>query len=742
MEEKAIKRRNWVKNIAIIFLSVMLVLTLFSNTIMNYSLPEVSAQYVYSGNITTRIRGSGTVEAKEVYNVTAPSSSKIKDIGIKVGQRVEIGDVMFLLENAKDVNLIAALEALAQLKEDYNATMATLGGDYLDLQLAVTEAQTALAEARSKRAAADKAKSQLADVTEQYKAAVKLYEQLANQKTKIDNKIITLEAIEGIEEANASLNAAKLEAEKLKAALDQTKAAKKAAEAALDAAKDNAERKTEKYNDAKEALDAFIEANSGTSVDEAALTAMIREISDLERKYAYDVEDYQKAQADFNNSLQSLYLAWQTAVSEYNKALQNGASEEELTPLRNACVNAEQAYSSAANNIPEDLRSMQRALETAAINLDRKREDLRIMQEKYTQSQDYLGMLQMYKDAADKAETDKKAADKAVTGAEKALTDTAEAITKAEAAYDDAKKLVELLSSADSLKTLKAESASLETQMTKTETQKTNLSEQQSELNAKIAETVSDSALKSMENNVTKAQNTLAAEMEKNKGKTEVVQMKLDIITQKINEKEAEIEKIESGDFTSEVKAPISGVISTVNVQTGQDVQLNDPITEIQLVDKGFSISFSVTTEQARRIKAGDQAKIEYWWGDGISAVVESIKTDTTNPAQKKIVTLSISGDIQPGTQLTFTIGENSQYYDSVIPNTAIREDNAGKFVLIVEAKNTPLGNRYTARRIDIQVITSDETSTAVSGITYGDFVITASSQPVTAGTQVRLIES
>ena len=49
METKEIKenanprnRREWVKNIIIVFLLVMLLLTFFSNTIMNYSLPEVS----------------------------------------------------------------------------------------------------------------------------------------------------------------------------------------------------------------------------------------------------------------------------------------------------------------------------------------------------------------------------------------------------------------------------------------------------------------------------------------------------------------------------------------------------------------------------------------------------------------------------------------------------------------------------------------------------------------------------
>ena len=39
MNENVSKRRDWIKNVAIIFLAVMLVLTFFSNTIMNYSLP-------------------------------------------------------------------------------------------------------------------------------------------------------------------------------------------------------------------------------------------------------------------------------------------------------------------------------------------------------------------------------------------------------------------------------------------------------------------------------------------------------------------------------------------------------------------------------------------------------------------------------------------------------------------------------------------------------------------------------
>ena len=67
--EMTVKKREWVKNAAIIFLAVMLVLTFFSNTIMNKSLPEVATQYVQSGEITSKIRGSGLVTANGSYDV-------------------------------------------------------------------------------------------------------------------------------------------------------------------------------------------------------------------------------------------------------------------------------------------------------------------------------------------------------------------------------------------------------------------------------------------------------------------------------------------------------------------------------------------------------------------------------------------------------------------------------------------------------------------------------------------------
>ena len=59
---------------------------------------------------------------------------------------------------------------------------------------------------------------------------------------------------------------------------------------------------------------------------------------------------------------------------------------------------------------------------------------------------------------------------------------------------------------------------------------------------------------------------------------------------------------------------------------------------------------------------------------------------------------------------------------------------------MIIDEKTTPFGNRYKARRVDVEVLASDEINTAVSADLQGyEYVITTSNQPVKEGDQVRL---
>ena len=88
MTESTTKRRIWIRNAIIIILLVLLVLTLFSNTILNHSLPEVAVQYPQYASIASRIRATGVVEANQSYTVSIEQSRVVESIAVRVGQSV------------------------------------------------------------------------------------------------------------------------------------------------------------------------------------------------------------------------------------------------------------------------------------------------------------------------------------------------------------------------------------------------------------------------------------------------------------------------------------------------------------------------------------------------------------------------------------------------------------------------------------------------------------------------------
>ncbi|MBR5389785.1 MAG: RND transporter, partial [Clostridia bacterium] len=149
------------------------------------------------------------------------------------------------------------------------------------------------------------------------------------------------------------------------------------------------------------------------------------------------------------------------------------------------------------------------------------------------------------------------------------------------------------------------------------------------------------------------------------------------------------------------------------------------------------------TNEQAQKVRVGDSADVvNYYWGPEIKATLTSIVNDPQSQGKSKILVFNLSGDVSSGQNLTLSIGQKSANYDSIVPTSAIRSDTNGNFVLVITAKSTPLGNRYTATRVDVTILAQDDTQSAVSGLSYGDFVITNSSKPVEAGMQVNLVEN
>lgn len=211
-----------------------------------------------------------------------------------------------------------------------------------------------------------------------------------------------------------------------------------------------------------------------------------------------------------------------------------------------------------------------------------------------------------------------------------------------------------------------------------------------------------------------------------------------------IAEKKEEIAKLKEKSAGAAITAPVAGMVSKLTYAAGETTKPEEAAAIIQVEGKGYTMSISVTNEQAKKVQVGDTAELQNaWYYDDVQAIVSSIKPDPDNPGQKKLLTFDVTGSsIQAGQALNISVGQRSSEYELVVPNSAVREDNNGKFILIVESKSSPLGNRYIATRVDVEVLASDDNNTAISAGLYGyEYVITTSTKPVEAGKQVRLNE-
>jgi len=566
-ENSGKKRREWVKNAAIIFLSVMLVLTFFSNTFMNYSLPEVAAQYVQSGTITAKIRGTGTVESGDPYNVKISETRTISSVLVKTGDKVEKGAPLLLLEDKESKELTDAQAALDKAMLDFE--LALLSGDISNSTFQnVQNGNVASINTYQSRIVA--AEAEIDRWQKQVDEATNAINQLKTAQVNVDagGTPDTGSEQNKVNAAQAALNSDEVKIAKDK--ISEWQAAQATCQATID-----------KYNE-----------NIASSVSGNGFVNQVTE-------------------------------------DEYQLALKNREQYQSL-------INERQAF---INNNPDKVKAYDEKV-------------------------------------------------KALADANKALADK------------------------QNSKENSTNSLTVQTQNWQTELDKRNIQ-------LKAAQDTKEQLLKDIS-----------------------TELNLDYQLDSLQKQRDDIAKLQENAVGASIEAPISGTITSVTVKAGDEAQPDTALVTMQPEGKGFTMSFSVTNDQAKRLSVGDKADlVNSWRYSDMDITLASIKPDTTDPGQKKLLTFDITGDeVTPGQSLNVSVGQKSANYDLIVPNSAIREDSNGKFILIVESKSSPLGNRYVATRVDVEVLASDDTQSAVSGALYGsEFVITTSTQPVEAGKLVRL---
>ena len=666
--ETQVKKREWVKTAAIIFLAVLLVLTFFSNTIMNRSLPEVATASVQSGTINAKIRGSGAVSANETYDVTISQTRKVASVLVKVGQTVAAGDGLFTLEEQESDELKQAETDLATQELNYQKSL---------LSLSNTAAQSSHDVQKARDA---------------YNDALAVYNQYS------------------------TMDSAKL-ASSLAAAQVKLKALQKSATAAQQAYTDASSAK--EYTDAQASVS---EQQSAIKTLEASIADYQSQLTDLDNGTANkttisrQIDDKRTAIDAAQQTLASDRVLYK---SDYQLLLEVAGQDETVAAAyaKDTALLADKLIDGGyVTDTPSSSTSAKSESETRAEELSTAYKTLTADQTALDELNTELERLQQDLSAAEEdTETARRKIQTKLGDAQDDLTNAQKLLKSAQSAVDGYESTLKQLKQAS----LDATDAS--------DAQQTVVD------NLTSASTAADTVK-------TTRQALEDLVFQKSLGSSDSID--LQAARDAITKQEELVKKLTTDSDSATVTAKVGGTIAAINVQAGNSIGANTALCTINETDRGYTVKISVTTDQASKVKVGDAAALVNYWGGDITAALESIMPDPQNPGKGKLLVFRLTGDVEPGTNLTLSIGQQSSNYDTLVPNSAIRTDNNGTFVLAIVTKNSPLSNRYIATRVNVQVLASDDTNTAVSGLSQGDFVVTTSTKPVAAGAQVRLVEN
>ena len=689
-EETKIKRKDWIKNAAIVFLSIMLVLTFFSNTIMNYSLPEVATAMIEPGSITAKIRGTGTLTSDDPYKVSIQESRVIASVAVKAGDVVEKDQVLFYLEDKESAELEAAQKELDELILSY--TTAILNGEisnqsFQNIQsgnISSTGAYQARIEAAKQKvdaaqALVDNLAQQIAITGTTTSTQIGKEAELAKAETELRL------ALEKKQNAENKLETAQ---EKLATYLAEKETAlqeEKVAKTKLESAVASVNILLKEFNEAySEDLKLEQYTNQGKGAYDEIIKSLETQINDISSL----VESPSPSEPP------------KTDNSNANDSDSNGDEEENIVNEEDN-TDPDKVSVIADNNIQlnqEDNNT------TPTYDENKKNALIAQLDTVRNQFQNYFEK----KTNRESVETILKETNQTLSSEISRLTQEKQ---KADAHYEE----------------WKTKYNTLQNEITNTETT--------------TAQQNADLTLYKINAEAALAQ----AKAEQEQLLTDI-STELDLGNQNsiIRDKRQEIAELKEKAVGAVVIAPVAGVVTEVYKIAGESTMPEEELAVMQPEGKGYSLSFSVTSEQAKKVKVGEIADIQNsWYYDEITATIVSIRPDSENPGQKKLLVFNVEGDVQAGQTLSLSVGQKSANYDLLVPNSAVREDNNGKFILIVESKNSPLGNRYIATRVDVEVLGSDDVKTAISAMLNGyEYVITTATQPVKAGQQVRLAES
>ena len=663
------------------FLAALLALTLIARGTSGVTLARVELSGSSRSEIVTGVTGNAIISARDTLDITAPPGLTIVEMLIGAGQTVNIGDAVAVFD-VDEVALKLARETAALDK-------LLLDLDRLEREEDTDTSSLDSARRNLERAREDYSTTRVQGEADVASARVSLEETLARLSDDPD--------IAALESAMRNLTRVQEDYETTRTQGETDVAASREA--------------------LSEVMSATPDPVDRTTLDNAERTLRrAREDSSLARVQGdTDVGIAWAAFVAAQNNENAKYDEWVNAAPA-----DKPAAWQAYISAQNETSRAQDSYSSVQRRVDDNLFSVARRVEDAEVALARAQQDYdRSVEQAAEKIQNDIDK------ASDTLDATLRRADDNLLSAMRRLEDAEVSLALAQQNYD---RNVRQASDSRQTEISRAQDSLVETQRRAQDNLRSADRRVEDAENAlALAEQNYDRSIRQATDSA--VQNNVSA-----------ISARLDIDNQKAVVDALYVLAVNEGLLYSDISGVVSGA-RAVGSTTGQDAL-------VSFMDgaKGFEAHMQLTSIKADQLSVGDECKVTTGGGSMYyNPTVDGLISAISQPDEQDRVQVTIrlpEGSWTEGQRVDVQAIQDRSIYDMCVPLSALRSDNTGYYLFLVESKSTVLGIENIVTRVPVTVIASDDDMVAVQGPLGRDSqIITGSNKAVSVGDRVRISE-
>lgn len=191
------------------------------------------------------------------------------------------------------------------------------------------------------------------------------------------------------------------------------------------------------------------------------------------------------------------------------------------------------------------------------------------------------------------------------------------------------------------------------------------------------------------------------------------------------------------------LRAEVSGVVREVYVEAGDTGPAGTVVLDIIPDTAKKQAVLLVPQKMALRFEEGDKATLSYVdAAAGLKSSVSTIATkDFDNESGAFRFTVLLENEtVYEGQDVEVKLLKTSDYYNSLIPITAVRSDLDGEYVFVLRTRAGLFGEEQFVQRLDITVVERSSYYVSVDLFNLADRVVIATSLPLVSGQKVRVV--